>query len=72
MCNHCYHRYGRSRVPTRCGHVDRQYYARGFCLNCYANDYNRQKRDMKKATDQCEENLNVRKSDIDNSQHELE
>lgn len=44
MCNHCYHRYGRSSPATECEHSDRQNYAKGMCQNCYLKIYNRKKR----------------------------
>ena len=48
MCNHCYHKYGRNSNATSCRHTDRLVYAKGKCQNCYLNDYNKQKRRIKK------------------------
>lgn len=48
MCNHCYHKYGRNSYADACPHSDRLVYAKGKCQNCYLNDYNKQKRRMKK------------------------
>jgi hypothetical protein len=48
MCNHCYHKYGRNSYANACAHTDRLAYAKGKCQNCYLNDYNKQKRRMKK------------------------
>lgn len=48
MCNHCYHKYGRNNYATACPHPDRLAYAKDKCQNCYLNDYNKQKRRMKK------------------------
>ena len=49
MCNHCYHKYGRSRSATECSHAGhRLAYAKGKCQNCYINDYNKQRRREKK------------------------
>lgn len=48
MCNHCYHKYGRNSFANACSHTDRLVYAKGKCQNCYLNDYNKQKRRMKK------------------------
>ncbi len=48
MCNHCYHKYGRNSFADACPHTDRLVYAKGKCQNCYLNDYNKQKRRMKK------------------------
>ena len=48
MCNHCYHKYGRNSYADACTHTDRLVYAKGKCQNCYLNDYNKQKRRMKK------------------------
>lgn len=50
MCNHCYHKYGRNSYADACSHTDRLVYAKGKCQNCYLNDYNKQKRRMKKDT----------------------
>ena len=52
MCNHCYHKYGRSRTATDCPHAgQRLVYAKGKCQNCYINDYNKLKRREKKLLD---------------------
>ena len=48
MCNHCYHKYGRNSNADACPHTDRLVYAKGKCQNCYLNDYNKQKRKLKK------------------------
>ena len=48
MCNHCYHKYGRNSNADACPHTDRLVYAKGKCQNCYLNDYNKQKRRLKK------------------------
>ena len=48
MCNHCYHKYGRNSNADNCPHTDRLVYAKGKCQNCYLNDYNKQKRKLKK------------------------
>ena len=48
MCNHCYHKYGRNSYADACPHTDRLVYAKGKCQNCYLNDYNKQKRRLKK------------------------
>ena len=48
MCNHCYHKYGRKSNADKCCHTDRLVYAKGKCQNCYLNDYNKQKRKIKK------------------------
>ena len=48
MCNHCYHKYGRNSNATECPHPDRLMYAKGKCQNCYLNDYNKEKRRLKK------------------------
>ncbi len=50
MCNHCYHKYGRNSNADACPHTDRLVYAKGKCQNCYLNDYNKQKRRLKKET----------------------
>ena len=50
MCNHCYHKYGRSSLATECSHAgDRPAYAKGKCQSCYINEYNKMKRREKKA-----------------------
>lgn len=48
MCNHCYHKYGRNSNADACPHTDRLVYAKGKCQNCYLNDYNKEKRRLKK------------------------
>ena len=49
MCNHCYHKYGRTGMATDCIHAgERKVYAKGKCQSCYINDYNKQKRREKK------------------------
>ena len=57
MCNHCYHKYGRNSNAVNCAHPDRLVYAKGKCQNCYLNDYNKQKRRMKKNKNQSNTNL---------------
>ena len=52
MCNHCYHKYGRSHYATNCAHLDRLAYAKGQCQNCYLNNYNKEKRRQKKGKQQ--------------------
>lgn len=49
MCNHCYHRFGRSALSDKCPHTDRKCYAKGKCQNCYINEYNRAKRQRQKS-----------------------
>ena len=52
MCNHCYHKFGRSSYATDCKHAgERLAYAKGKCQNCYINDYNKAKRREKKLLD---------------------
>lgn len=48
MCNHCYHRYGRSGKVSDCNHTDRMKYAKGMCQNCYVKAYNKAKRQTSK------------------------
>ena len=49
MCNHCYHKYGRTGMATHCSHAgQRKVYAKGKCQSCYINDYNKMKRREKK------------------------
>ena len=49
MCNHCYHKYGRTSYADACPHTERLAYAKGKCQNCYLNDYNKERRRLKKA-----------------------
>ena len=56
MCNHCYHKYGRSLMATDCAHANvRPIYARGKCQSCYINDYNKKRRRDKKLLEKQEE-----------------
>lgn len=49
MCNHCYHKYGRSALATDCNHAgQRKVYAKGKCQSCYINDYNKMRRRERK------------------------
>ena len=49
MCNHCYHKYGRSAMATVCSHAGkRTVYAKGKCQSCYINDYNKMRRRERK------------------------
>ena len=49
MCNHCYHKYGRSAMATDCAHAgQRTIYAKGKCQSCYINDYNKMRRRERK------------------------
>ena len=49
MCNHCYHKYGRSSLATDCVHAGQKpIYAKGKCQSCYINDYNKMRRREKK------------------------
>ena len=49
MCNHCYHKYGRSAMASDCPHAgQRLVYAKGKCQSCYINDYNKERRRQKK------------------------
>ena len=49
MCNHCYHKYGRSALATDCSHAgQRTIYAKGKCQSCYINDYNKMRRRERK------------------------
>ena len=49
MCNHCYHKYGRSSLATDCIHAGQKpIYAKGKCQSCYINDYNKMRRREKK------------------------
>ena len=68
MCNHCYHKYGRTGLATDCNHAgQRKVYAKGKCQSCYINDYNKTKRREKKEQKKQEEMKNkvLIKLDVD-------
>lgn len=64
MCNHCYHKYGRNSNADACPHTDRLVYAKGKCQNCYLNDYNKEKRRMKKEKNKNNTNASLNKKEL--------